>query len=122
MTRRGKYFEEIQHLLEIGYEPKQIIKITGCSKATVYRIVDKLKTEARYEFKNLLQHDYLWKYQKTIENFSGTSTDLSNFSVTHRLAPRRNLAYGISLVTMMSLLSLPRNVISMFSSGAWGLP
>lgn len=72
MGRGSKYFKEIQHLLEIGYEKKQIVEITGCSKATVDRVTRKLKIEARFEFKNLLTEDFLWKYQKTLENYSRT--------------------------------------------------
>lgn len=72
MARRSSYFKEIERLLDIGYEPKHIMKLTGISKATVYRIVDKLRTESRHDFGQLMEKDYLWKYQQNIENFSKT--------------------------------------------------
>lgn len=72
MTRESAYFKEIERLLSIGYEPKHINKISGIPTSTVYRIVDKLRREARFDFDNLMEKDYLWKYQQNIENFSKT--------------------------------------------------
>jgi hypothetical protein len=72
MARTSRYFKEIERLLNIGYEPKHIMKITGIPKATVYRIVGKLQKEARHDFKNLMSNDYLWKYQMNLENYSKT--------------------------------------------------
>ena len=72
LTRKSAYFKEIERLMSIGYEPKHIIKITGISRATVYRIVDKLRKEARIEFKDLIHKDFLYKYQMNLENYSRT--------------------------------------------------
>jgi len=72
MVRKAKYFKEVERLIDMGMEPKQIIKVTGIPSATVYRIRDKLIAEARYDFKTLLEGDYVWKYLQTIANFSKT--------------------------------------------------
>lgn len=72
MTRQSKYFAEIERLLKIGYEPKHIMALTNIPKPTVYRIVDKLRKEARYDFNNLMEKDFLYKYQQNLENISLT--------------------------------------------------
>ncbi len=100
MGRGSKYFKEIQHLLEIGYEPKQIVEITGCSRRTVDRVTHKLKTEARYEFKTLLTEDYLWKYQKTLENYSKTIQQCNEELVS------MNLEYAIIRQKVISELEI----------------
>ena len=66
MTRQSKYFAEIERLLKIGYEPKHIMALTNIPKPTVYRIVDKLRKEARYDFNNLMEKDFLYKYQQNL--------------------------------------------------------
>jgi len=72
MSRKSKYFKEIERLLDIGYEPKHIMKMTGIPKTTVYRIVEKLKTEARGDFKQTMSHNYLWMFQMNLANYSKT--------------------------------------------------
>lgn len=72
MTRKAKYFQEVERLLDNGLEPKQIIKVTGIPESTVYWVRKKLREEARLDFKELMSEDYIWKYQKTLENYSKT--------------------------------------------------
>lgn len=72
MSRRSSYFKEVERLLDMGMEPKQIIKVTGIPKSTVYDIREKLREEAKYDFDELMGKDYLWKYQQTISNYSKT--------------------------------------------------
>ena len=72
MSRRSKYFKTIEHLMETGYEAKDICKISGIPRATVYRIVDKLREEAKLNFKDLMEKDYLYKYQRNLEELSKT--------------------------------------------------
>ncbi len=72
MARRSKYFKTVEHLLDTGYESKDICKISGIPRATVYRIVDKLREEAKINFKDLMEKDYLYKYQRNLEELSKT--------------------------------------------------
>ena len=72
MARRSKYFKTVEHLLDTGYEAKDICKISGIPRATVYRIVDKLREEAKINFKDLMEKDYLYKYQRNLEELSKT--------------------------------------------------
>ena len=72
MGRKALHFKEIEHLLEIGYESKDIVKITNIPKGTVYRIVDKLREEAKLNFDQLMTKDYLYKYQMNLDNYSKT--------------------------------------------------
>ncbi len=60
MGRKALYFKEIEHLLSVGYEAKDIIKITNIPRGTVYRIVDKLREEAKINFDQLMTKDYLY--------------------------------------------------------------
>lgn len=84
MTRESAYFKEIERLLANGFEPKHITKITGIPQSTVYRIVEKLRTEARMDFNQLMDKDYLWKYQQNLENFSRTIQECNEEIVTMR--------------------------------------
>ena len=59
-------------MMEVGYQAKDIIKITNIPHATVYRIVDKLRAEAKIDFKELMEKDYLFKYQQNLENLNRT--------------------------------------------------
>lgn len=70
--RPEKYNEEVERLIDNGWTIKDIVSKTNISQATVYRVLDKLKRRARHDFKNLMQHDFLWKYQKTLENYDKT--------------------------------------------------
>ena len=72
MGRKALHFKEIEHLLSIGYEAKDIIKITNIARGTVYRIVDKLREEAKLNFDQLMTKDYLYKYQMNLDNYSKT--------------------------------------------------
>ena len=72
MGRKALYFKEIEHLLSVGYEAKDIIKITNIPRGTVYRIVDKLREEAKINFDQLMTKDYLYKYQMNLDNYSKT--------------------------------------------------
>lgn len=58
--------------MEVGYQAKDIIKITNIPSATVYRIVDKLRAEAKIDFKDLMEKDYLFKYQQNLDNLNKT--------------------------------------------------
>jgi ethanolamine utilization protein EutP (predicted NTPase) len=58
--------------MDVGYEARDITKISGIPKATVYRIVDKLRTEAKHNFKELMEKDYLYKYQQNLEQLNKT--------------------------------------------------
>lgn len=104
MTRKSTYFKEIERLLELGYEPKHIMKMTNISKATVYRIVDKLRTESRVEFSQLMEKDYLWKYQNTIANFSKTITQCNEEILQMRIKYD-----AIELQTLEAIDNLPPN-------------
>lgn len=77
MARKSAYFKEIERLLKIGYEPADIIKKSGISKPTVYRIINKLQIDSRYEFKRTMSHHFLWKYQQNMENFSRTIQEMN---------------------------------------------
>ena len=68
----SKYFEQIESMLEFGYDAKTIAKLTNIPRSTVYRVVDKLQVEARYKFNNLLEKDYLYQYQITLDNYKKT--------------------------------------------------
>jgi uncharacterized membrane protein len=106
LARESAYFKEIERLLGIGYEAKHIMKISGIPQTTVYRIVDKLKKEARYDFKNLMEHDYLYKYQMNIENFSKTIQE-SNEEIE-----KINKKYNtLELMTMDELNSCPMDKV-----------
>lgn len=59
-------------MMEIGYQAKDIIKITNIPNATVYRIVDKLRSESKLDFKELMEKDYLYKYQQNLANLNKT--------------------------------------------------
>ena len=72
MGRKALHFKEIEHLLNVGYEAKDIVKITNIPKGTVYRIVDKLREEAKLNFDQLMTKDYLYKYQMNLDNYSKT--------------------------------------------------
>ena len=72
MGRKALYFKQVEHLLSVGYEAKDIIKITNIPRGTVYRIVDKLREEAKINFDQLMTKDYLYKYQMNLENYSKT--------------------------------------------------
>ncbi len=72
MGRKALYVKEVEHLLSVGYEAKDIVKITNIPKGTVYRIVDKLREEAKINFDQLMTKDYLYKYQMNLENYSKT--------------------------------------------------
>ncbi|KKN46005.1 hypothetical protein LCGC14_0676990 [marine sediment metagenome] len=72
MGRRPTHVDEIERLLDTGYNAKEIIKNTNISSATVYRVIDKLKRSARFEFKNLFKDDFLYKYWQTLGNFDKT--------------------------------------------------
>lgn len=72
MGRKALHFKEIEHLLSVGYEAKDIVKITNIPKGTVYRIVDKLREEAKLNFDQLMTKDYLYKYQMNLDNYSKT--------------------------------------------------
>lgn len=72
MSRKSKYFKEIERLMDLGWEAKHIVKITGISQPTVSRVTSKLKKEARRDFNNLLSEDYLYKYMFTLENLTKT--------------------------------------------------
>ncbi len=78
MTRKAKYFQEVERLLDHGLEPKQIIKVTGIPESTVYWVRKKLREEARLDFKELMSEDYIWKYQKTLENYSKTIQQMND--------------------------------------------
>ncbi len=72
MGRAPKYHDDIERLLSYGYNAKDVSEELNIGIATVYRVLAKLKKQARYDFKNLMSEDYLWKYQKTLENFDKT--------------------------------------------------
>lgn len=72
LTRKTKYFAEIERLMGIGYEPKHIIKMTGIPSTTVYRVVEKMQVESRIDFKKTMSHNFLWMYQQNLENYSRT--------------------------------------------------
>jgi len=72
MGRKALYFKQVEHLLSVGYEAKDIVKITNIPKGTVYRIVDKLREEAKINFDQLMTKDYLYKYQMNLDNYSKT--------------------------------------------------
>ena len=51
---------------------KETSKITNIPKGTVYRIVDKLREEAKINVDQLMTKDYLYKYQMNLDNYSKT--------------------------------------------------
>lgn len=69
---KAKHKVEVEHMLNIGYAPKDIIKVTNIPKSTVYRDVKSLKSEAKVDFENLMTEDYTWVYYKTLENYDKT--------------------------------------------------
>ena len=72
MGRKAVYIKQIEHLLSVGYEAKDIVKITNIPKGTIYRIVDQLRDEAKTNFDQLMTKDYLYKYQMNLDNYSKT--------------------------------------------------
>ena len=72
MGRKSVYIKQIEHLLSVGYEAKDIVKITNIPKGTIYRIVDQLREEAKTNFDQLMTKDYLYKYQMNLDNYSKT--------------------------------------------------
>ncbi len=72
MGRKSKWTEEVERLVDIGYEPKQIVKKTGLAQSTVYKHIEKLRTQARFRFSNLMSKDYLYQYFKVLDNFAMT--------------------------------------------------
>ena len=104
MSRKSAYFKEIERLLGIGYEPKHIMEMTGISKTTVYRIVDKLRKEARYDFKELMEKDYLYKYQLTLGNLSKTIQEC-NEEITFM----KNKYKDLEIMVIKQLESTPNN-------------
>ncbi len=72
MGRKSKWADEIERLVDIGYEPKQIVKKTGLAISTVYKHVEKLRRHARFRFDNLMSKDYLYQYFKVLDNFAMT--------------------------------------------------
>ena len=72
MGRKAVYKKQIEHLLSVGYEAKDIVKITNIPKGTIYRIVDQLRDEAKTNFDQLMTKDYLYKYQMNLDNYSKT--------------------------------------------------
>ena len=78
MGRRPQHVDEVERMLDAGYSVKDIVRTTNISQPTVYRVLNKLKKEARYDFKNLMSEDYLWKYLKTLQNFDLTIKQCNN--------------------------------------------
>jgi len=72
MGRKSKWSDEIEKLVDTGYDPQQIIKRTKLAKSTVYRHVEKLRIWARYRFNNLMSKDYLYQYFNTLDNYART--------------------------------------------------
>lgn len=72
MGRKSTYFTTIENLMDVGYLAKDIPKMTGIPKSTVYRVVDKLRAEAKLDFKELMEKDYLYKYQQNLEGLDKT--------------------------------------------------
>ncbi len=72
MGRKSKWADEVERLVDIGYDPKQIVKKTGLAQSTVYKHIEKLRTQARFRFSNLMSKDYLYQYFKVLDNFAMT--------------------------------------------------
>ena len=72
MGRPPKYVDEVEKLLRDGWSVKDIVSNTNISKSTVYDVLAKMKKSARYNFKELMTEDYLWKYENTLDNFDRT--------------------------------------------------
>ena len=70
MNKKAKYKQEVIRLLEMGFEAKDIELLTNIPHATVYRYVDKLRTEARYDFETLMEKDFLYKYGLNLQNYA----------------------------------------------------
>lgn len=102
MGRRPKHVDEVERLLDSGYSVKDIIRTTNISQSTVYRVVDKLKKEARYDFKHLMEHDYLWKYQKTIQNL-----DLTIKQCNEEIETIKQKYNSLEIITMNEFENLP---------------
>ena len=81
MGRKSQYFKTIENMMDVGYQAKDIIKITNIPNATVYRIVDKLRSESKLEFNELMEQDYLYKYQQNLSNLNKT-IELCNSPIT----------------------------------------
>lgn len=72
MGKKARYKSEIDNLMRQGYEAKDIEKMTNIPHATVYRYVDKLRISARHDFNTLMEKDFLFKYNQTLDNYSIT--------------------------------------------------
>lgn len=72
MGRKSKWKDEIERLVDKGYDPKHIAKKLGLNLSTVYKHVEKFRTEARHRFGNLMSKDYLYQYFITLDNFART--------------------------------------------------
>ncbi len=72
MGRKSKWTDEVERLVDIGYDPKQIVKKTGLAQSTVYKHIEKLRRQARFRFSNLMSKDYLYQYFKVLDNFAMT--------------------------------------------------
>lgn len=105
MTRESAYFKEIERLLTNGFEPKHIVKITNIPKATVYRIRDKLRKESRIDFNELMEKDYLWKYQQNLENFSRTIQEMNE---EMEVVKKKYDAIEYQIMESIEQLQLPR--------------
>lgn len=77
MGRTPKYVDEVEKLLRNGWGVKDIVKNTNISKSTVYDVLAKMKKRARYNFKELMTEDYLWKYENTLDNFDKTIREMN---------------------------------------------
>lgn len=101
MGRRPQHVDAVESLLDVGYSVKDIIRDTNISQSTIYRVIDKLKKEARYDFKHLMEHDYLWKYQKTLQNF-----DLTIKECNMEISKMKNKYDSLEIITMNEFESL----------------
>jgi hypothetical protein len=75
--KNNKQMDMIEQMLRNGYEAKDIYKVTGIPRSTVYQKVTKLKKEARYQFDQVMQEDYLWLYQMNLSNYSRTIKEVN---------------------------------------------
>jgi len=72
MGRKSRWTDEVERLVDIGYDVKQLVKKTGLAQSTVYGHIEKLRIWARYRFNNLMSKDYLYQYFNTLDNFART--------------------------------------------------
>ena len=70
--RKSKSFITVEKLLNMGMEPKDIIKKENLPKSTVYDTVKKLRSESKLDFETLMTEDYTWRYYQTVESFGNT--------------------------------------------------